>query len=219
MISGKGSNRTGPLEELEQVDDDDPRTEPNLQTSAAFQENIVQSGVRESVSSASGLADPPSNTPPVFETPDPAPWPLTTPVYQTPPQIIVEVGIRKPATATPTSKGKLEATTPTSVPTPASALEPPLSPAEALASLRCFMCVSPSVEYLLPLHHQPRWDLGACRHPQTYGTWEAHRECALLIDETIVCETPGRLRGQVEGVRSIDPERFKLVCLSSIQCF
>lgn len=87
-------------------------------------------------------------------------------------------------------------------------------PLSSLVALRCFICASPSVEHLLPLRHQPRWDLGACRHPDTYGSWEAHQECALLIDETIVCETPGCIRGLVEDVRRIDSKRFKLVCIS-----
>ena len=211
MIGGKSSNITESLENLEQVDHEKTQTGLKSRVPVTTEENITQPGVRDALSSAFSLVNPPPTTPLVLEYPDPAPWPLTSSVRQIPLPMVVETGIQNPTTTRPTSKEKSnpKSTAPTSVP----ALEP-LSPrTEALASLRCFICASPSVEYLLPLRHQPRWDLGACRHPQTCGTWEAHRECALLIDETVVCETPGRIRGQVEYVRSIDPERFKLVCL------
>ena len=154
-----------------------------------------------------------------FETLGPAPRPSfsqSTSVRQEPLRIIQETAIRKPPTARSTPKAK--GTTPVNVPTPAPASASSIFSMEGLAALRCFICASPSVENLLPLRHQPKWGLGACKHPETYGTWEAHRECALLIDETIVYDIPGRIRGQVEFVRAIDPDRFKLVRLSFIYC-
>ena len=215
VIGGKSSNITESLENLEQVDDENTQTELNSRVPSTTEENIAQPGVRDALSSAFSLVNPPPTAPLVFEYPDPAPWPLTSSVRQIFLPMVVETGVQNPTTTRRTSKAesKPKSTAPTSVPTLVPALELPSSRTEALASLRCFICASPSVEYLLPLRHQPRWDLGACKHPQTYGTWEAHRECALLIDETVVSETPGRIRGQVEYVRSIDPERFKLVCL------
>ncbi len=221
MIGGKSSNRTESPENLEQVDHENTRTEPNSRTSSTTQENIVQSRVPEALSFGSSLADPPPTTSLVYENPDPAPWPLTASLHQIPLRMSVETGVRSPATArsSPKAESKPKLTAPTSVPTLAPGLEPPFSPQMALSSLRCFICASPSVESLLPLRHQPRWDLGACRHPETYGSWEAHRECALLIDETIVCETPGRIRAQVEEVRSIDLKRFELVRLSFVHRF
>ena len=221
MIGGNSLNRTESPENLEQVDHENTRTEPNSRTSSTTQENTVQSRVRETLSSGSSPADPPPTTSLVYENLDPAPWPLTAPLHQMPLRMTVEMGVRSPATARVTSKvkSKPKSTAPTSIATLGPGLELSLSPPIALSSLRCFICASPSVESLLPLRHQPRWDLGACRHPETYGSWEAHRECALLIDETIVCETPGRIRDQVEKVRSIDPKRFKLVCLSFFHRF
>ena len=211
-------NRAESPENLEQVDHENTLTAPNLRTSSTTQENIVQSGVPEALSFASSLASLLPTTSLVHENPDPAPWSLTTSVHQMPLRMVVETGVRSPATARPKSKAKSKpsSTASTSVPTLVPALEPPLPSPAALSSLRCFICASPSVEYLLPLRHQPRWDLGACRHSETYGSWEAHRECALLIDETSVYEPPGCIRGQVENVRSIDPEHFKLVCISFV---
>ena len=200
------------------MDDENTRTAPNLQTSSTTQGNIVQPGVRETPSFASSQANLSPTTSLVHESPDPAPWPLITSVHQLPLRMVVETGVQSPVTAQPTSNAdsKPESTALTSVPTLVPALEPSLSSPMALSSLRCFICASPSIEYLLPLRHQPRWDLGACRHPETYGTWEAHRECALLIDDTSVYEPPGCIRGKVENVRHIDSECFKLVRISFI---
>lgn len=221
VIGRKSRNKTESPEKLEQVDHKNTQTEPNSRTSSTTQGNIVQSRVYEALSFGSSLADPPPTTSLVYENPDPAPWPLTASLHQMPLQMAVETGVRSPTITriTSTGKSKPELTAPTSIPTLDPGLESPFSPPVALSSLRCFICASPSVESLLPLRHQPRWDLGACRHPETYGSWEAHRECALLIDETIVCETPSRIRDQVEKVRSINPKRFKLVCLSLVHRF
>jgi hypothetical protein len=78
-----------------------------------------------------------------------------------------------------------------------------------LIGLRCFICPSTSDEGLLPLEKQANNLVPRCH--QNGGTWMAHRICARLLDGVCVFQPSDSEGVVVEGLRSIDRSRFKLV--------
>lgn len=78
-----------------------------------------------------------------------------------------------------------------------------------LTGLWCVICASTSIEGLLPVDEQPENPVPRCH--QNGGTWMAHRTCGQLLNGTCVFK-PSNSEGEVvEGLRSIDRGRFKLV--------
>ena len=141
VIGGKSSDESHPPES--------PKETP---TPTPIQDNTVQPGVQEDVSS-SGVADPLPATQLVFESPDPAPQ-----SHQGTLRINIETKIWEPATTRPTLKGKSEpkATTP---PTP---VAPSTSSTEVISWMRTPIYTSPPAESR-PLSHEPTWDLTTLR--------------------------------------------------------
>ncbi len=78
-----------------------------------------------------------------------------------------------------------------------------------LTGLWCVICASTSIEGLLPIDEQPKNQVPRCH--QNGGTWMAHRTCGQLLNGICVFK-PSNSEGEVvEGLRSIDRSRFKLV--------
>lgn len=80
---------------------------------------------------------------------------------------------------------------------------------DLLIGLRCFICTSTSDEGLLPLDEQPKNLVPRCH--QNGGIWMAHRICAQLLNGVCIFKPSNSEELVVEGIRTIDRCRFKLV--------